>query len=161
MAAKVAEALATPEYWNERYTNNDGHEWFKSYAALKPFFEKHLFSVRDAESSIVHLGSGDSTIPAELARHGYRDQLCVDFSSVVVDQMSTAEAKDNGITWMQADVRNMADILTESVDVAFDKGTLDAMIYGSPWDPPDNVVENSRNYMNEVGLARPGKLHPS
>ena len=51
---------------------------------------------------------------------------------------------------MQADVRNMTEIAAETVDIAFDKGTLDAMIHGSPWSPPDDVVENSRQYMNEV-----------
>jgi hypothetical protein len=150
MTAKGVDALATPEYWNERYANNDSHEWFKSYSALQSFFEKHLFSVRDTNASLLHLGSGDSTIPLELAKKGYRNQLCVDFSSVIVSQMSSAETRDMGIKWMQADVRNMAEIETRSVDVAFDKGTLDAMIYGSPWDPPDNVVENTRKYVDEV-----------
>lgn len=44
----------------------------------------------------------------------------------------------------------MKDIASSSIDVAFDKGTLDAMIFGSPWSPPDEVLENSGRYMNEV-----------
>ena len=44
----------------------------------------------------------------------------------------------------------MTEIDTRSVDVAFDKGTLDAMIYGSPWSPPEDVLENSGKYMKEV-----------
>ena len=39
-----------------------------------------------------------------------------------------------------------------SVDVAFDKGTLDAMIFGSPWSPPEETLENSGRYMKEVRL---------
>ena len=152
MTAKSTEALTTPEYWNERYAINDRHEWFKSYSALRSFFEKHLFSVRNTNASLLHLGSGDSIIPFELARQGYHNQLCVDFSSVIVNQMSTAEAQEMGIEWMRADVRNMTEIETQSSDVAFDKGTLDAMIHGSPGDPPDDVVENARKYINEVRL---------
>jgi hypothetical protein len=38
-----------------------------------------------------------------------------------------------------------------SVDVAFDKGTLDAMISGSPWGPPDDVLQNTTCYIDEVG----------
>jgi hypothetical protein len=39
----------------------------------------------------------------------------------------------------------MKEIEDGSIDVAFDKGTLDAMICGSPWSPPDEVLENSRS----------------
>ncbi|CAI0655355.1 unnamed protein product, partial [Colletotrichum noveboracense] len=88
-----AEALATPEFWNERYTKSDGsnptHEWFRTFAALEPYFQKHLFTERSPETSprIMHLGSGDSKIPAELSSRGYKNQLCLDFSQVVVDLM--------------------------------------------------------------------------
>jgi hypothetical protein len=37
--------------------------------------------------------------------------------------------------------------------VAFDKGTLDAMIHGSPWSPPDQVLSDTSRYMREVGCA--------
>ena len=59
-------ALATPEFWNSRYNQADGenptHEWFRSFSALKPFLQKHLFEQRSPETRprIVHLGSGDS-----------------------------------------------------------------------------------------------------
>jgi EEF1A lysine methyltransferase 4 len=139
MSSEEAAALSTAEYWNERYVNKDSHEWLRSYFALTPFFEKHLFAARPFNSRILHLGSGDSEIPVELAKYGYRDQLCVDFSSVIVNHMSALDAKRWGIYWMQADVRGMREIPDESVDVAFDKSTLDAMIHGSPWDPPNDV----------------------
>ncbi|KAK3051365.1 hypothetical protein LTR09_007388 [Extremus antarcticus] len=144
--------LSTAEYWNDRYATANGHEWFKSFAALQPFFGKHLLSSRSKDSRILHLGSGDSTIPSDLARLGYRNQICVDFSKVVVDLMSIPEASSLGITWLQADVRNLsaAGLDDGSVDVAFDKGTLDAIIHGSPWDPPEDVLENTRKYMDEV-----------
>lgn len=44
------------------------------------------------------------------------------------------------------------DIPSSSVDVAFDKGTLDAMIHGSPWNPPEDVKENASKYMDEVSV---------
>lgn len=64
--------------------------------------------------------------------------------------MSRRQEDIGGITWQQADVRCMDNIPPASVDVAFDKGTLDAMIYGSPWDPPDEVVDNTSRYIREV-----------
>ena len=48
------------------------------------------------------------------------------------------------------DVRAMADIADKSVDVAFDKATLDAMIHGSPWNPPDKVKSDTGAYLREV-----------
>ena len=92
------------------------------------------------------------TIPQDLSKKGYNDQLCVDFSSVVVDIMSKRHADVEGINWKQVDVRRMDQIPSESIDVAFDKGTLDAMIHGSPWDPPDDVLDNTGKYVREVRL---------
>jgi SAM-dependent methyltransferase len=55
-----------------------------------------------------------------------------------------------GVEWRCMDVRNMADLADKSVGVAFDKGTLDAMIHGSPWSPPPDVRENTGKYLAEV-----------
>lgn len=53
--------------------------------------------------------------------------------------------------WLQIDVRDMSgSIAGESVDVAIDKGTLDAMLHGSLWDPPEEVRENVGRYVDEV-----------
>lgn len=92
------------------------------------------------------------TVPARLAERGYTDQLCLDFSPVVVDTMSKRHAAFKGIEWRKEDVRDMDTIDTGSIDVAFDKGTLDAMIHGSPWFPPDDVLDNVSRYMREVSL---------
>lgn len=64
--------------------------------------------------------------------------------------MSQRHSQIEGIVWKQVDVRDMSDISNESIDVAFDKGTLDAMIHGSPWSPPDEVRENTSKYLKEV-----------
>jgi hypothetical protein len=47
------------------------------------------------------------------------------------------------------DVRDLQ-LPDASIDVALDKGTLDAMIHGSLWNPPDDVKDNVRKYANEV-----------
>lgn len=163
-ADEEGKALATPEFWNGRYNESDGqnptHEWFRSFDALKPFFQKHLFSKLPAEQKprILHLGSGDSTIPYDLAAAGYDNQLCVDFSHVVVELMRSRHGSgsgvDSGVEWEFADVRDMKDLPSGSVDVAFDKGTMDAMIHGSPWSPPEDVLDNTGRYVNEVSASR-------
>lgn len=94
------------------------------------------------------------TIPEDLWRKGYKNQVCVDFSAVVVNNMSERHRPFRGIIWKHGDVRQLDDIPSGSVDVAFDKGTLDAMIHGSPWDPPDEVRDNTGRYVREVRMSR-------
>jgi hypothetical protein len=89
-------------------------------------------------------------IPVELAARGYKRQLCVDFSSAVVNLMTERHAGTEGIEWRLMDVRDMKGVDGNSVDVAFDKGTLDAMIHGSPWSPPREVRDNTSAYLREV-----------
>ncbi|KAH8174771.1 methyltransferase domain-containing protein [Sarocladium implicatum] len=158
MSDKELEQLARPEFWDERYAaatteaSTPTHEWFRTFDELLPFLEPHLFEARapSTDPKIVHLGSGDSTIPQDFAERGYQHQLCLDFSKVVVDLMSSRHADIPGIEWRLADVCQMDSVASGSVDVAFDKGTLDAMIHGSPWSPPDDVVEQTAKYMQEV-----------
>jgi hypothetical protein len=150
-------ALATPEYWDSRYAQSNGedptHEWFRSYEALEPFFKENLFATKSpaTQPRIVHLGTGDSTIPADLAARGYNNQLCLDFSNTALELMRARHAEEKGIEWRWADVRALEETVDSgSVDVAFDKGTLDAMIHGSPWSPPDQVLSDTSRYMREV-----------
>ncbi|KAI0482643.1 S-adenosyl-L-methionine-dependent methyltransferase [Xylariaceae sp. FL0804] len=151
--------LARPEYWDEYYVK-PGNEWYSQLYGPKlwGYLEQVLLQARPAESHprILHLGSGDSTIPEELASKGYGDQLCVDFSEKVVEKMAKHHAQYN-ISWQKMDVREMDAIPSQSIDVAFDKGTLDAMVQKRlPWEPaPENVVR----YMREVSrILKPGGI---
>ncbi|OSS46087.1 hypothetical protein B5807_08313 [Epicoccum nigrum] len=150
-------ALGHASFWDERYSKagdstEPTHEWFRDFASLEPWFKKHLFATRkpDTRPRIIHFGSGDSTVPYDLLKRGYDNQLCLDFSAVVVELMESRHAAEKGVEWQNGDVRDMKDVESGSVDVAFDKGTLDAMIFGSPWSPPEETLENSGRYMKEV-----------
>ncbi|CAK7233981.1 hypothetical protein SCUCBS95973_008781 [Sporothrix curviconia] len=172
------EVLSHAEFWDGRYaeakpdaadavTANDNnnnaapasaaptHEWFRTYSDLEPFLQKVLFDrpgCRPADHPrILHLGCGDSVVPAALEETmGYTDQLCVDFSATVIGLMQKRYA-GRTMQWRALDVRDMADAVgPQTVDVAFDKGTLDAMIHGSPWSPPDDVLDNTGRYLREV-----------
>ncbi len=87
------------------------------------------------------------TILQNFAGKGCRNRLCVDFSVVAAETMRkrhVARGLSDKIRWETLDVRYMEDkIPNASVDVAFDKGTLDAMIHGSPWSPPENTIANT------------------
>ncbi|KAK4443005.1 S-adenosyl-L-methionine-dependent methyltransferase [Podospora aff. communis PSN243] len=144
-------------YWDEHYSQSDGsvpkHEWLRPFSALESFFAANLFALAGFtpvdNPLILHLGSGDSTIPVDLAARGYKRQLCVDFSPTAVKLMKDRHA-EHGIEWRLMDVRDMKNLEDGSVDVAFDKSTLDAMIHGSPWSPPQEVKDNTAAYLAEV-----------
>ena len=77
---------------------------------------------------------------------GYKSQVSIDFSPVVIEQM---KARHPDLDWRVMDVRKM-DFSDSSFDVAIDKATLDAMLYGSLWDPEDEVKQNVKAYVDEV-----------
>jgi len=67
---KDPKELAYPEYWDQRYASaeresKDGSaalasfEWFRTFANLRPFFEKHL-PAASVGCYILHLGCGNS-----------------------------------------------------------------------------------------------------
>ncbi|KAL8636913.1 MAG: hypothetical protein Q9228_005749 [Teloschistes exilis] len=58
-------------------------------------------------------------------------------------------SKHPDLEWRVEDVRQLK-LDDSSFDVAIDKGILDAMLYGSQWDLPDEVQENVRRYVDEV-----------
>ncbi|KAI9812003.1 MAG: hypothetical protein M1827_004895 [Pycnora praestabilis] len=166
MSSHSLEELSTPEYWNERYKAeqgksdvekseiSDSHEWFRTFDKLRPFLTKHLPPVSDGPG-ILHLGCGTSTMTADLYNLGYRNQTSVDFSHVVIDAMRQKYGELE-LQWAIMDVRKMG-FANDCFDVAIDKGTLDAMLYGSLWNPPADVIMNVGRYVNEVArVLKPG-----
>ncbi|KAG0632988.1 S-adenosyl-L-methionine-dependent methyltransferase [Tuber brumale] len=144
------EALATPEYWNARYTTDSTpFDWFKNPTSIHPFLTKHLPSPTP-NLSILHLGCGNSLLPEDLHRRGYKDQTNIDFSEVVIRDMKAKCEGLEGLRWEVMDVREMHGVGDGEVDVAIDKGTLDAMLSGSLWDPPEDVRRNTKAYVDEV-----------
>ncbi|KAF7330164.1 S-adenosyl-L-methionine-dependent methyltransferase [Mycena venus] len=150
--------LSRVDYWDERYRDPDSRsskedgtfEWFKSYSNLEPLFEECLPPPSPSSPRILHLGCGNSNLPIDLHTRGYKNQVCVDFSEVVIRDMGARFEDREGIEWVVADVRDMNSVEDGAFDVAIDKGTLDAMLWGSLWDPPDEVKENVRRYIDEV-----------
>jgi EEF1A lysine methyltransferase 4 len=87
-------------------------------------------------------------LTADLHSLGHTKQTSVDFSEVVIDAMKNKYAVLD-TRWCVMDVRELQ-LLDCFVDVAIDKGTLDAMIHGSLWDPPADVRGNVDRYADEV-----------
>ncbi|RVD89609.1 uncharacterized protein DFL_000610 [Arthrobotrys flagrans] len=139
------EALAHPEYWDGRYeaSQEDSFEWFKSYEQIKTLIEKHI---PDQASSIINMGCGNSALSPKMYEAGYKNLVNIDFSSIIIAKMAEKYPEQ---TWKVADVRETG-FPDDSFDVVIDKGTLDAMLSGSLWSPPDHVRERTTAYINEV-----------
>ncbi|KFY37501.1 hypothetical protein V495_07151 [Pseudogymnoascus sp. VKM F-4514 (FW-929)] len=122
-------------------------EWFRDFGKLRAFLAKHLPSPSN-ECHILHLGCGNSTLTADLYNLGYTNQTSVDFSPVVIEAMA-AKYSDLNTEWRVMDIRQL-ELPDRSVNVAIDKGTMDAMIHGSLWDPPEDVRRNVGQYVARV-----------
>ncbi|KAI6714215.1 hypothetical protein JHW43_003252 [Diplocarpon mali] len=153
---KELEELSRPEYWDARYAAKSAgaggkdmksFEWFRDFRKLKRFFEEWLPAPGGAEV-LLHLGCGNSTLTSDLYHEGYKHQICVDFSQVVINAMMTKYAELNQ-RWAVMDVRKL-ELEDSSIDLAIDKGTLDAFLHGSLWSPPDDVISNVGAYVDEV-----------
>lgn len=61
--------------------------------------------------------------------------------------------------WAVMDVRNMEVIPSHSIDVVIDRATMDSMVRGSVWDPPDDVNQSIGETVSEVSrVLKPGGL---
>lgn len=65
---------------------------------------------------------------------GYHNIVNLDYSPVVIEKMRRANEQCAGMEWIVGDVRHLP-FDDESVDVCFDKATLDAMMTSEkdPW----------------------------
>ncbi|KAJ1897664.1 hypothetical protein LPJ66_003229 [Kickxella alabastrina] len=148
------------EYWQQRYTRetDETFDWFKTYKDLTPLFDKHIGS---KAARILMLGCGNSTLSGDMYEAGYPNIINIDYSDVVIEQMRHRTAHQPEMTWEVMDVRNLA-LKNESIDVAVDKGTLDALMCekGDVWEPSSELCENVASEVNEVDrvLAPGGKF---
>ncbi|KAI9782866.1 MAG: hypothetical protein M1816_001686 [Peltula sp. TS41687] len=153
--SSTLEELSHASYWNKRYQRSGvktTYEWFRSFGGLTTLFAAHLPapSLDGRTPRILHPGCGNSMLPIDLHKHGYKNQVCLDFSNVVIKNMASQFEERDGIEWIVGDIRDMSNIGDGEFDVVIDKGTLDSMISGSVWNPPDEVKHNTRAYIDEV-----------
>ncbi|KAF8347789.1 S-adenosyl-L-methionine-dependent methyltransferase [Amanita rubescens] len=144
--------FGSKEYWNQRYAEesaSDAHfDWFKSYADLASYLHD-LIPLRS--SRILVLGCGNSKLSEEVMwDDGYKNIVNIDYSSVVIEQLRQRhEIIRPEMEWLEMDIRDLK-FEDGAFDVVIDKGTMDAMIKGSLWDPPASVVEDCTKEVDEA-----------
>ncbi|GAA6002776.1 class I SAM-dependent methyltransferase [Rhodotorula paludigena] len=141
----------TQEYWDQRYAAEDdgaSFDWCKRYADVRHLVRRY---VPDQTARIVMLGCGNSTLSRDMYDDGYHNIVNLDYSPVVIEKMRRANEQCAGMEWIVGDVRHLP-FDDESVDVCFDKATLDAMMTSEkdPWNPPSEAVAAARAEVDEV-----------
>lgn len=69
---------------------------------------------------------------------------------------ATNTDKPPPITFLTMDIRALT-FPANTFDICLDKGTLDSLLSGSPWQPPPHVQANVKKYVDEVErVLRPG-----
>jgi SAM-dependent methyltransferase len=131
LVAKVQEEVAdeydSKTYWDKRYEESNGHEWYYSFDILLPLFEKYL--LKDFSGSILELGCGDKPLlPGFETNFKQSARLIgIDYSQNVVDLLNKEKQEGSVISYQQMDARR-TNFNSDSFDFIVDKGTMDAML---------------------------------
>lgn len=82
---------------------------------------------------------------------GFKYVTSMDFSSVAIEVLKKQNVDRPEMSFDVMDIRKL-EYQDNSFDIAIDKGTMDAMLCykGSPWDPPEEVVENCNKEISEA-----------
>ena len=111
------------EYWDERFSKEETFEWCKSYADFK-----HLLCENVQKSDrILMLGCGNSRLSEDMYNDGYRNITNIDFSPVVIENMTRKCRGMVDMQWMVMDITKLS-FDQSSFDVVLEKATLDALL---------------------------------
>ncbi|OII73178.1 SAM dependent methyltransferase [Cryptosporidium ubiquitum] len=143
------EDFTSSEYWSNFFRsyggeNNRAFEWYGDFEVLRDLLVESLRTSGRSElyKRILHVGCGNSTLPAKLYDEGFKDITNIDFSSQVIDLMREKNKSKKGLEWICMDIEKDFGKYVDkeenlgNFDVIIDKGFLDAYL-------SDNTSKNS------------------
>lgn len=144
-----ASAYLDPQYWDERFSQEDHYEWFKDYTHFRYLLLQHM----DSHSSVLELGCGNSQLCEELYKDGITELTCIDLSAVAVEKMKQ-RLTSKGYREIRALVADMLDLPfgDECFDIVVEKGTMDVLFVdsGDPWNPRPETVNKVMSMLQQV-----------
>lgn len=165
-------SYSTQEYWEERYKDISTsksecitYDWFRAsgeiFSVMKPFLDEICrdCSPQSPSPKVLVLGCGNSVFFKNLYDEGgYINIVNVDYSQNVISHMKTCFQQGYpSVSWVQADIRNMKDVLNEhhngTFPIIIDKGTLDVFLCGSNedvWSPSNQARSDVSRELDEV-----------
>lgn len=140
-------------YWDSVYQGDgangadipsEAYSWYCGYNELKPFWNmlvEPLLGQRD-EIQVLVAGIGNDIAPVELYDDGWTKMIAFDYSQAGVDRAKELFGARTAVL-MQADARELP-LDDGTVNVVFDKGTLDAIYITGKEEFQDSVKELTR-----------------
>ncbi|CAD8072237.1 unnamed protein product [Paramecium primaurelia] len=124
------EEYAKDQFWEDRYKEHKGRfDWYVEWPQLKFYLEQTKFKITK-ESSILMVGCGNSALSEQMYKDGYHNIVSIDISTTIIDRMQDSAIKQNmKLQYMVMDATSMS-FQDKQFDIAFDKGTLDALSCG-------------------------------
>mmetsp|Transcript_60325 Transcript_60325/g.143710 ORF Transcript_60325/g.143710 Transcript_60325/m.143710 type:complete len:340 (+) Transcript_60325:139-1158(+) len=126
-------SYAESNYWEQRFAIDEGSEsfdWYVGFGEIEDAFEKHCPPSPGLRTLMV--GCGTAPLSSEMYSAGYQCMINVDIVPSVVSHMRAkclSEQPAKPMEWAAMDATRMA-VRSGSVDLAIDKGTLDALLSG-------------------------------
>ena len=130
-----------PSYWDDRYAKSSDSmfDWLESYDQLKGLLEKFC---KKTDRFLI-LGCGNANFSEDFYDAGYKNQVNIDISSVVIEQMSKRNRSRKKMVYEVMDVLDLK-YPDNSFDVIIDKSTIDAILCG------DNAFLNTAIMLKEA-----------
>lgn len=120
-------------YWDTFNAKTAEFEWYGSFSQLGGDVKRYIVPT----SRVLVVGCGNSHFSAELYDSGVEDITNVDFDKTVINDMISRNKSRKSMKWEVMDMKKL-EFDSDSFDVVFDKGALDALM-SSPESKQDAV----------------------
>lgn len=116
----------TKQYWDDFFTKreNVAFEWYGDYKELSG----HIGKTCKKEDTVLVIGCGNSNFSSDFYDQGYHNVTNLDFSELVIQEMVAKNLARDKMVWDVGDMTNLNKYASNSFDIVFDKGALDALM---------------------------------
>eukprot|EP00638_Chattonella_subsalsa_P005561 CAMPEP_0117738968 /NCGR_PEP_ID=MMETSP0947-20121206/3457_1 /TAXON_ID=44440 /ORGANISM="Chattonella subsalsa, Strain CCMP2191" /LENGTH=227 /DNA_ID=CAMNT_0005554783 /DNA_START=138 /DNA_END=821 /DNA_ORIENTATION=+ len=159
--SKAESQFGTKEYWDNMYVgmgdfDSEEYSWYFGFDTIKPIFlgnmpipsKEQNDENRGDDMRMLVPGVGNDGSLLDLYNFGYKNIVAFDYSSHAIDRQRDLISYDQNalrdIQLLVRDARELDAVWTESFDVIFEKGGLDAIYLSGPGNVDIAVKELKR-----------------
>ena len=167
--------FGTKEYWDDMYIglgdfDSEEYSWYFGFDTIKKYFLEYMpIPDKKSEEKMKMLipGVGNDSTLLDLYKFGYRDIVAFDYSKNAIERQQELISYDSSaiedIELLVRDARELDDEWTDSFDIIFEKGGLDAIYLSGPGNVELAVQElkrviKSSGYFVSVSGVVPAEL---
>nr|CAG4709983.1 unnamed protein product [Naegleria fowleri] len=145
------------DYWNYRYEERASelfYDWYLSFNQMKSTLQPYLTSY---DMRILIPGCGNSRLPQQLVKSGFKNILCIDYSDVIIKKMRKIHEKySEYVKFHCVDACSMKMIESDSYDLVIDKALTDSMSCSTS-EIRSSITDNVTRYFFQVSrILKPG-----